>query len=63
MGHQFLTGAGLAADQQRRIDLRHTHGSQLELVNGGGVAQDGFKSARVVVLQGAQALANTVRRV
>ena len=61
--HQLFAGAGFTANQQRRINQRHARRALLELANGGRLAQDGLKAASAVVLQGAQALTQALRRV
>ena len=63
MGDELLAGAGFAADQQRRVDLRHPRGARLQLADRRRAAEDRIEAAGVVVLQRAQALADAVRRV
>ncbi|MNZ08857.1 hypothetical protein D3C78_256730 [compost metagenome] len=63
-GHQFLAGAGLAADQQRRIQGRHALGAGLEGADGGRFAQQRVEAfGGMVVVQGRQAFADAVGQV
>lgn len=63
VGDQLLAGARLAADQQRRVDLRHPRRARLEPADRRRIAEDRLEAAGVVVLQRAQPLADAMRRV
>src|SRR5690606_9122722 len=52
---QLLAGAGLAGDQERRVDQRHARGTLLELLDRRGRTDDGLEAAACVVAQRTQA--------
>ena len=62
-GHQFLAGAGLALDQQGRVQRCHTLCAGLESAYGRGFAEQGIEAFCVVVVQGGEAFADPARLV